>query len=134
MKRRNPPAEVAVAALAPVIPYAVLGVVLYLWGDKILAYLGAKIAGKSTAEFKQDASTIYGAFKAPGAQIGNELTAAKVAVFGYVTPEKAKAMKAATDKKLGIISGVKVPYPNPKSQAEFRANIDAINRAKGWKR
>jgi len=62
MKRRtrhNP--NLAAATLAPFMPYIVVGVVIYFFGDKIFAAIGSKLTGVSTDEYKKDVKTVTGA-------------------------------------------------------------------------
>lgn len=121
--RSNP---FATDILAPFAPWLIVGAVLYFFGDKIMA----AIAGVSTEEFKEDASTVKSAIMSPVSTASDILRTIKVATGGYISP----AEQAAAIAKIGQTirpQAMVVPYPNPQSQVEFRANIDAINKALG---
>ena len=106
------------AALAPLVPYIAAAAVLYFYGDKLFAMLGARLTGKSVEEYKEDVSTVTGALKAP-------VTTAKDLVQ-YVTGTQVPSGPGTQTVKGTVI---KLPYPNPQTQAEFRANIAAIDAA-----
>lgn len=114
--RRNP---LGASAFAPILPWVIGGVVIYLYWDKILTAIGSKLTGVSTEQYKQDVSTVKSALLSP-VETGKE-------IVRYVTGTQASAGAPV------MVKGkqVAVPYPNPKSNEEFRANIAAINQALG---
>jgi hypothetical protein len=140
MARKNPP--LLESAVLPIVPYAIGGAILFFYGKDIINWIGAKISGVSPAQFKEDvkavAATTAGAVKATANVIGTvEAAPLQFGLWawnsalqpGYnVTPAKNTAAINAIKEEKGIIApGVKVPYPKPGSQAEFRANIAAIS-------
>ena len=127
--RKNP--AVVTSAIAPFLPYIIIGAVVYFWGDKIFALLGSKLTGKSLPAYKEDIKTVKEGLSAP-------VTTAKGLVisttgWGYISPEEQKKAIAEIAKRQGIkVSDIKLPYPVPQSQEQFRANIEAIKKAKGF--
>jgi hypothetical protein len=85
---RNPTAAITTALIAPVLPYAVVGVVLYFYGGKIAALLGAKISGVDTTQFKADASTVKQGLSTPWQTAKGLLTA--TTGIGYISPADQK--------------------------------------------
>ena len=118
--RHNPPQDVALAAIMPVLPYLAGGLVLYFFGDKILTFIGAKISGVNTVKYAKDAHVVTEAVTHP-------LITAKDLI------EYATGTQTGSGVKVQRIKGkdIPVPFPNPASQEEFRANITAINAALG---
>lgn len=61
MKRKTRPnPNLAAATFAPFMPYIVVGVVIYFFGDKIFAAFGSKLTGISTEKYKEDIKTVTG--------------------------------------------------------------------------
>ena len=129
MTRKNPPAEVALMTIAPLLPYLAAGVTIYFFGGRIATWIGSKIAGKSVEEFKADTSTVAEAIKTPlvtTAEVISFLTNSTVYISQAEQTAALAKIKAAT-----VTKTYAVPYPNPQSQAEFRANMAAIDAALG---
>lgn len=125
--RRTRPNPFMSAAVAPFVPWILGAAVLYLFGDKILAALGARVAGVNVEEFKKDASTVREAIVSPISTLKDLVDTVKVASGGYISQADQAAAIESIKGQLSTGASIPVPYPNPQSQAEFRANIDAIN-------
>ena len=127
--RRNPPAEAAAIMIAPIVPYVAAGVVLYFFGGKLWDLIGAKIAGTSVAKFKESSKTVADTIFAPVTYIGD----AMAEKAGYITPATQAAAIAALKAEIAAKNKTPLvytlPFPSPQSQAEFRANIAAIDKA-----
>jgi len=129
--RRNPPQDAAFAIILPIIPWVAAGTVLYFYGGTIFNWISAKISGKSIEQIKADTATVAAAVKSPFTA-SKEIIQYVTGTTGYISPaEQAAAIaKVKADLKAKApIKTYKVPYPNPQSQAEFKANIAAIKAA-----
>ena len=117
MRRRQNPlgADALTVALAPMLPWLIGGAVLYFYGADIMTAISARFAGKSVEEFKKASSTVTTAITHP-------ITTTKDLVL-YATGNQSTVAQSATGKNYVV------PFPNPQSQAEFRANIAAIDAA-----
>jgi hypothetical protein len=114
--RRNP---LVASVITPILPYLIGGAVLYFYGKQILAAIGAKLTDKSVEEYEKDAATVKSALLSP-ISTGKD-------IIRYVTGTQTSAGGPVSVKGKQIA----VPYPSPKSQEEFRANIAAINKVLG---
>lgn len=112
--QRNPP---VMAVVGPILPYAIIGGAIYFFWDKILLTVGSKLTGKSVEEYKSAAETTKQAILVPVATVKD--------IFKYATGKQGNVATSVKGKD------IKVPFPSPQSPAEFRANIDAINKALG---
>lgn len=111
---RNP--DVMAAVVAPIVPYAVLGVVIYFFGGKIANLLGAKVAGISTEKFKSDVGTVTGAASTPfktTASVAKYITgttgykgtqAQQTAAFKKELEKKAAVKKVVADYKADVVT------------------------------
>jgi len=117
------------ASIVPLVPWAVAGLVAYFFGGKILTAIGSKVAGVSTEEFKEDVQTVTKSIASPISTAKDMASALKVSAVGYISPEEQAA--AIAEIKTRLTKAIVLPYPNPQSQAEFRANIAAIDAAQG---
>lgn len=113
--RRNP---LLASAIAPILPWVVGGVAVYLYWDKILLLVGSRLTGKSAEEYKKDASTVKTALLSPVSTTKD--------IVKYISGSEPTSVPVNVKGKQ-----IAVPYPNPKSQEEFRANIAAINKVLG---
>jgi hypothetical protein len=127
MLRKNP---FIASAVAPLLPYAILAGVLYFYGKDIWAFVGSKITGISAEKLKADASTVAKAVSAP-VETASDII--KAVTSKYISPAQ-QAAAIAEIKKTISTKAVSLPFPVPKSNAEFRANIEAIAKAKGFKK
>ena len=92
--RLNPSgADIMTASIAPLLPYAVVGVVLYFYGGRIANLLGAKIAGVDTEQFKEDVKTVTSAVKSP-VSTAKDLFQYVTGQQTYMSPEEAKVQAA----------------------------------------
>jgi len=128
--RKNPAGDILAASVAPLLPYAVLGVVLYFWGDKIAKGVASKISGVSPERYDMAVETIR------SASFGEALKGtAGLLTFGLYDPSKVdyttqtKAtidmIQLAIDK--GWVKQAELPYPTAKTVAELTANRAFIN-------
>ena len=125
MARRTRSNPFISSAIAPFVPWVLGAVVLYFFGDKILASIGAKVAGVDVEQYKEDVATVGRAVVSPIETISDASAAIKLAV-GSSLSSLVPASLMAGSIKVGA-QAVVIPYPNPQSQAEYRANIAAIN-------
>ena len=128
--RKNPAADILAASIAPLLPYAVVGVVIYFWGDKIAKGVASKITGRSPQEYDMAIRTIK------SATVGEALRGtAGLLTFGIYDPSNVSyttqtkftidMIKLAVDK--GWVKQSELPYPTAKSVAELNANRAFIN-------
>ena len=102
---RNP--SIASAVIVPILPYALLGTVLYFYGGKIANLLGAKVAGVDTLKFKSDVKTVS---SASGKDVVNALTG-NVFQTKYISPTEQKAAIAAIKTKTAVPTPPKTIIP-----------------------
>ena len=142
MKRRthtNPP--LFVSALVSLMPYAIIGGVLYFYGKDIWAALGSKLTGISSEKLKADVATVK------GATTGEVLKGVTgILTFGLYDPSKVDytthnkniidlLTKAIKNK---WVTQAELPYPTATSTSELNANQAYVNaktvknRGKGY--
>ena len=102
--RENPPADIALMTIAPLLPYLAVGVTLYFFGGKIATWIGAKIAGKSVEAFEGDVDTVESALATPivtTAEVISFVTNSTV----YISPAEQAAALAKIKATLAKSSG-----------------------------
>jgi hypothetical protein len=120
-RHKNPP--IVSAVIVPVLPYAVLGVIAYFWGGKIMSLLGAKISGVSAAQYKSDVATVN---TATTKEIANALT------FNLFQPKvKTQAQNAAELAKIKAGLPAKKSTASPVKAAVTKFAQDAVTVSSG---
>jgi hypothetical protein len=136
-RHKNPP-DLLIATVAPILPYALLGGVIYFFGGKIMNLLGAKIAGIDTTQFKSDVKTVSTATTKDVANVvtGNvfqtayispaEQAAAIASIKAGGTPQKPETVATKAIKKAITVAIVK-PVQAVKAQASnVKAGLKTI--------
>lgn len=126
--RRNPPIDALFIGLSSLVPYALIGGIVYFYGKDIWAMLGSKLTGISAEKLKSDASTVAKAVTSP-VETASDII--KSVTSKYISPAEQAAAITEIKKSLNT-QAIKLPYPTPNSNSEFRANIEAIAKAKGF--
>lgn len=129
MTRKNP-SDLIVASVAPLLPYALLGVVIYFWGGKIATAIGSKISGVPAEQYKKDIATIK---TASSGDILKGVTG--ILTFGlydpsggdYITQTKAITDILTLAIQKGWITQAELPYPTATSLDQLTKNKEYLN-------
>lgn len=127
--RRNPP-DLMTATLVPLMPWAVVGVVLYFYGDKIFKAVGAKITGTDPAKYDAAITTIKSASKVEVAKgIAGLLTMGLYdpSKGTYTTADKAIIDMIQTAIEKGWVRQDELPYPTATTSEQLVKNKAFIN-------
>ena len=139
MKRSNPLMEIAIASVAPFLPYIIGGVTLYFFGGRIITAIAAKISGQSVDSLSEKISS--GTTTIQQATIGETASAVWALMSwplpgwdnfnaGYTTQDKAiwNMLNDAISKKR--VSRNELPYPDPINSVQLLADKTYVNQKK----
>ena len=115
--RQNP--NLAAEAVAPFLPYIVVGAVLYFYGGKIFAFVGSKVTGVPIEQYKKDVKTVTSASSSDLSDVASYIGNAALTAVGLGSSIDKKLLDQKKNKPTG-----KLPLSTAKP-----AGFDLKNKA-----
>ena len=148
-RRKNPPSDLALSAVKPFMPYIAVGVILYLFKDKLFYWFTSGVTGLPVEEIKKDVATIKsGSVSEVAKYLGSSVAAAVGINVGLTKAENDKFLAQArgqvkvfgkpanwdkNNKFMLEAAKTALGYKlKPANQTEFRRNVDILNTIQSW--